>query len=242
MIISVIPYTSAIKTNLVKNRNIVVIDVLRAGSVMITALAHGANAFIPARSADEALRISAGMPNKSYLLGGERDTKIINGFSLGNSPLGYTTEVVKNKTIILATSNGTKALNALQGTKRVFIGAFLNLSALVEQLINLEDIVLVCSGTNDNFSMDDAMCAAMIINRIMERKKADLSDMALTLQMAFHNGSHNLRKLLNDCYHLNLLVRNGFEEDVDYCLQVDLFSTVPEMYDGKISCPHTIFT
>ena len=240
MTIDIIPYASAIRPDLIKNRIVVVIDVLRAGSVMVTALAHGAKAFLPAVSVKEALRIASEIPAVDCLLGGERDTKIINGFDLGNSPLDYTEEKVKGKTVVLATSNGTKALNALQDSSHIFIGTFLNMRALAEKLATLDELVLVCSGTNNNFSMDDALCASVIIDRISEKKPVKLSDLALTIQKAFHDKSLKSHEQLRDCYHMNLLIRNGFKRDVDYCLQENLFDIVPEMYDGKIIVPGKI--
>ena len=237
MIIDIIPYASAIQPDLVKNRSVVVIDVLRAGSVMITALAHGAKAFIPAATLKDAFQVASGISLNECLLGGERDTKIIKGFDLGNSPLDYTEEKVKGKTIVLATSNGTKALKALEPAKRILIGTFLNLKALAKKLAGLEELVLVCSGTNNNFSMDDALCASKIIDHLAKQKQVELSDMALTLQKAFHDKTFSNREQLQDCYHLNLLIKNGFERDVDYCLQENLFEIVPEMHDGKIVIP-----
>ena len=237
MIIDIIPYASAIRSDLVKNRSVVVIDVLRASSVMITALAHGAKAFIPAATVKDAFQVASGISDDECLLGGERDTKIVKGFDLGNSPLDYTEEKVQGKTIVLATSNGTKALKALEQAKRIFIGTFLNMKALTEKLAELDELVLVCSGTNNNFSMDDALCASKIVDHIAAKKQVKLSDMALTLQKAFHDKTISNREQLQDCYHLNLLIRNGFEGDVDYCLQEDLFEIVPEMREGTIVVP-----
>ncbi len=237
MIIDIIPYASTIRPDLIQNRNVVVIDVLRASSVMVTALAHGAKAFVPAASVDEALQLADHIPTEERLLGGERDTKIIPGFDLGNSPLDYTEERVKDKTLVLATSNGTKALNALHDATRIFIGSFLNLRALTEKLADLDEVVLVCSGTNNNFSMDDALCASKIIDRLKEKQEVRLSDLALTIQSAFSDKNRSSREVLHDCYHLNLLIRNGFEKDVNYCLQENLFDLVPEMVAGKIIVP-----
>lgn len=240
VIIDIIPYASAIRPDLIKSRSVVVIDVLRASSVMVTALAHGAKAFIPATTVKDALNKVSEIPEEERLLCGERNTKIIKGFDLGNSPLDYTEEKVRGKTIVLATSNGTKALNALRDAKSVYIGAFLNMQAITEKLADLDELVLACSGTNNNFSMDDALCASMMIDRIAERKEISLSDMASTIQKAFHDKSLTHREQLNDCYHLNLLIRNGFENDVNYCLKESIFDLVPEMHDGKIIVVETV--
>ncbi len=234
MKIDVIPYASAIRPDLIKNRNVVVIDVLRASSVIVTALANGANAFIPVSTVDEARQKAIMLHDEGILLCGERDTKTIDGFHLGNSPQAYTRSKVEGKTLIFTTSNGTKALNQLQKAAEVFIGSFLNMKALVHLFSDLEDVVLVCSGTNNNFSMDDAMCAALFIDEIMKKKAVLLSDLSITLLKAFQKDNGNLPLLLKDCYHLNLLKRNGFGEDVNYCLQKNSSDVVPEMKSGRI--------
>ena len=234
MKIDVIPYASAIRPDIVKNRHVVVIDVLRASSVMITALANGARAFVPVQTVEEARQNAAGYPSGEVLLCGERNTQTIEGFHLGNSPLDYTREKVAGKTLILTTSNGTQALNRLQTAARVFIGSFLNMEALLQYFIPMEEVVLVCSGTNNNFSMDDAMCAALFIDEMGKKKPVELSDMAITLHKAYQKDHGDLKTLLRDCYHLNLLKRNGFGRDVDYCLQKSILDVVPEMKEGII--------
>lgn len=234
MKIDVIPYASAIRPDLIKNRHVIVIDVLRASSVMITALANGAKAFIPVMTVEEAHQKARELPGEKVLLCGERDTQIIDGFHLGNSPQDYMRDKVQGKTLIFTTSNGTQALNRLQEASEIFIGSFLNMNALVGKFQTLDNVVLVCSGTNNNFSMDDAMCAALFIDEIMKKKAVALSDFSIMLLKAFHKDNGDLHKLLKDCYHLNLLKHNGFEKDVEYCLQKNSSDVVPEMKDGRI--------
>lgn len=234
MKIDVIPYASAIRPDLIKNRNVVVIDVLRASSVMVTALANGANAFIPVSTVDEARQKAVMLHDEEILLCGERDTKTIDGFHLGNSPQAYTQDNVAGKTLIFTTSNGTRALNRLEKAAEVFIGSFLNTEALVNRFLRLDNVVLVCSGTNNNFSMDDAMCAALFIDEIIKKKAVILSDLSITLLKAFQKERGDLHLLLKDCYHLNLLKRNGFGDDVEYCLQKSISNMVPEMKNGRI--------
>jgi len=234
MTLDIIPYASAIRTDLIAGKTVVVIDVLRATSVMLTAFAHGALSFIPVETKEKALQKASTLPEGSFMLGGERYTRIVEGFNLGNSPLDYTHERVNGKHIILTTSNGTKALNALKGAKEIFIGAFLNAQAVTAKLSNSQNIALICSGTNNTFSMDDGMCAAMITDLLLKKHHVGLSDMAISLHKAYLSNTGKLKTLLKGCYHLNLLIRNGFEQDVDYCLQTGIFSFVPWMIGEKI--------
>jgi 2-phosphosulfolactate phosphatase len=234
MKIDVIPYASAIRPDLIANRHVVVIDVLRASSVIVTALGNGARAMIPVTTVKQARQKAKAFPEEDFLLCGERDTQLIDGFHLGNSPLEYSRQTVAGKTLIFTTSNGTQALNRLQEAREVTIGAFLNMQALVNRLSSLEEVVLACSGTNNNFSMDDAMCAALFIDKMMKKKPVTLSDLAITLHKAWLKDEGNTEVLLKDCYHLNLLKRNGFGEDVKYCLQENVFDLVPVFQNGEI--------
>ncbi len=232
MKISVIPYAAAARPELTLDKTVVVIDVLRATSVMITALTNGARDIIPTLSPEEALQKSMLYNAEEVLLAGEQQAVKIEGFHLGNSPLEYTPEKVSGKTIIMSTTNGTKALNSCLNAKAVLIGAFLNAEAVISELTEKEEeeIVLFCSGTNNNFSLDDGMCAAMIINGLIKQPagKPNLSDFANLLLQAYN--SHNtLSESLKECYHLNLLKQKGFENDVTYCLQKSLYKIVPKM-------------
>ena len=234
MNLDIIPYASAIRPDLTAGKTVVVIDVLRASSVMVTALTNGARSFVPVQTVEEAKAVAARFPLEEVLLAGERDTRLIEGFHLGNSPLAYTKERVWGKTIILTTSNGTQALNSIKGAERVLIGAFLNMNALVSIIEKSKEIVLICAGTNNTFSMDDGMCAAMITDELMKKTAVTLTDFALTLHKAYQTEKENLRTLLTDCYHLNLLIKNGFKKDVEFCLQVNKYGVVPEMREGAI--------
>jgi len=228
--ISIIPYTAAARPELTQDKTVVVIDVLRATSVMVHALFNGAREIIPAVSPEEALQKSLLYHTNEVLLAGEQQTVKIEGFHLGNSPLEYTPEKVAGKTIIISTTNGTKALNSCLNAKQVIIGSFLNAGAVVNKLTDKEDVVLFCSGTNNNFSLDDGLCAALITDGIVKQKKdaVELSDFAQLLLNAYHYND-NITKSLQKCYHLNLLKQRGFENDVTFCLQNNIFNIVPQM-------------
>ena len=229
MNINVIPYTAAARPELTENKTVVVIDVLRATSVMLNALANGAKEIIPAVSPEEALQKSFLYNVEDVVLGGERNATKIEGFHLGNSPQEYTRENIYGKTVIITTTNGTRALNSCLNAKKVFIGAFLNANAVINQIKDEEEVALFCSGTNNNFSLDDGMCAAMIIDGLSKVRKTRLSDFAHLLLASYRTNPDNLEILLHDCYHLNLLKQKGFDRDVTFCFQKSLYNNVPKM-------------
>ncbi len=232
MKIEIVPFASAVSKKNITRKTVVVIDVLRATSVMITALQNGAKEIIPCETIDEAKQIALGFPSGSYLLCGERNAVKIEGFDLGNSPLEFTRITVENKTIIITTTNGTKALNACMKAKKVLIGSFLNAGAIAKNIQELNELVLVCSGTNGRFSLDDGMCAVMIINVISEEKNVDIDDLGQVLHAMYKNKHGDLYKLLQDAYHLKLLLKKGYKNDVDYCLQTNTTNLIP-VFDLK---------
>ena len=232
MEISVIPFAGAENKLRLKNKTVVVIDVLRATSVMITALENGAEKIIPVLSVEEALSTTKKLEKDSYLLCGERDAFKIDGFDLGNSPLEYTPDRIKGKTIVMTTTNGTKALQACQDSKEVLIGAFMNAEAVAEKFLNIKELVLFCAGTRGRFSMDDGMCAAMIISNLSKQKKVYPDDLGKLLLNTYNYENGNLKVLLKNASHLNYLVENGFEKDVTFCLQKNTTDLIP-FYDSK---------
>lgn len=230
----VIPFATAVKPESVTGKTIVVIDVLRATSVMITALKNGAKNIILARTVEEARKISKRLAPDTFLLCGERDAVKIEGFDLGNSPLEFDRARVKGKTIIMTTSNGTKALNACREAAKMHIGAFLNTRAVAEKIKNEKEVILVCSGTAGQFSLDDALCAAMIMEELSKSTAVKPDDLGLALMQIWKSGKGELQTLLKDAFHLNYLLQKGFSSDVSYCLQKNITSIVPVFRNGEI--------
>src|SRR4051812_34023124 len=105
---------------------VVIIDILRATSAICTAFHHGAEKMIPVATIEEARLYKA----KGYLTGAERDAIPVEGFDFGNSPYSYMDEDVKDKTIVITTTNGTQAIDAAKDAYKVVIGSFLNIDAL----------------------------------------------------------------------------------------------------------------
>lgn len=211
-------------------RVVVVIDVLRATSVMATALANGATKVKTVQAPQQALTLKT--QNTNLLLAGERNAIKLAGFDFGNSPLEMHRELIEGKEIILCTSNGTQAVASSHRAKRVFTAAFVNMKAVVDQLVLLEeDITIICSGTNGQFSLDDCLAAGVLVNRLTSTKDYKLSDSAQSMSLAIKD-ENTLHESLKDCYHLKLLKFKGFQEDVDYCLTLDSLKVVPQLKNG----------
>lgn len=223
-------------------KTLVVIDVLRASNTIITALANGAKEIIPVGSVDSAVKISRSLFGGSTILGGERNTKKIEGFNLGNSPSEYSPEKVKSKTIVLFTTNGSKAVLKGKFSGILFVCGFINIAAVVKELSkSSEDIEIICSGNAGTFSMEDAVCAGMIINELKSiDKNILLSDSANAASVLYKTFGKNILKLLKETEHGRILIENGFEEDIIFCSKLNTTEVIPylsgnviKLYSGK---------
>lgn len=218
-----------------KDKTTVVIDVLRASSTIITALNNGAKEIIPVAGIESAIKLSGGMFGGHTLLCGERNTKKIDGFALGNSPFEFTKEIVNNKTIVLYTSNGTKALVKSKFSENLFIGSFLNLNFLTNHLLSLnKNLEIVCAGSNNHFSIEDSLCAGFICDRILQKEKnAILTDSAKATVALKKKLNQNILETLLDSDHGKILIENGFEKDIEYCAQNSVIDLIPFYNNGS---------
>jgi 2-phosphosulfolactate phosphatase len=207
----------------------VIIDVLRATSTIVNALNNGAKEIIPVASVEFAVKVSGGMFGGLTLLGGERNTKKIEGFALGNSPLEYSAKLVKGKSIILYTTNGTKAVVKAKFSKNLYICSFLNLSAVAEYISKLDtDFEILCAGRNNSFSLEDTVCAGKLISEILKVKpELNLSDTAKASIALNKTFGKNLNKMLAETEHGKLLLENGFEDDIKFCSKLNTTNAIP---------------
>src|SRR4030066_251224 len=157
------------------NRSVVVLDILRATSVIVHALSQGAKEFIPVLSVEEAFEKKKGFPPRTTFLGGEKDTQPIEGFDLGNSPREYVTEKIKDKKIILRTTNGTRAFHLVSPAKEVMVGSFFNVEATAGRCLTLGwDLLIFPSGDEGRFSLEDTVCGGMIIDLTLKNGRQDI--------------------------------------------------------------------
>jgi 2-phosphosulfolactate phosphatase len=230
-----------IKEEDLAGRGVVVIDVLRATTTIVTALANGAKAVVPAASSEEAVRLTANLEKNGILLAGERKALKIEGFQLGNSPREMTPEVVAGKTIFLATTNGTPALVAAQGGAPVLVGAAVNFSALAERaravFTERGDLAIVCAGREKQFALEDAYTAGRLIKAVKKGvppKKLALND-AATVALDLTARYKNWRDALQLCDAARQLAEVDLAADVAFSAKADRFAAVPVYADRRIT-------
>ncbi len=220
----------------VADRTAVVIDVLRATSSIVEALASGARGLYPVSSIEEALRLANTLGREDVLLCGERKCLPIEGFDLGNSPAEFTAARVGGKTLVMSTTNGTAAMSLAAGASRVMVASFLNLTAAVEELARAEaDPVLICAGRDRHFGLEDAVLAGEVAARLMEARPGEweLNDgaraaVALARELSVDAG------FLASTEAGRSLTAAGLVEDLAFCAQVDRHAVVPVLQDRQI--------
>jgi 2-phosphosulfolactate phosphatase len=224
----------------VQGRVVAVIDVLRASTTIAIALANDARAVLPFESSEEMITRSKQLERASFLLAGERRMLKIEGFDLGNSPLEHTREVVEGKTILLTTTNGTKALLAMQGARDVVVASYVNLTAVSAMLRTAlrggHDITLVCAGQDRQFALEDAACAGRYVHHVSKRlATVDTNDAAYAASLIDKKFGDNLMRLFNTAAHGRALAAAGFGEDLAACAAVDSYPVVPIYQDRQIT-------
>ena len=220
-------------------RGVVVIDVLRATSSIVTALSAGAKAIVPAATSEEAVRLTANLERDGIVLAGERRMVKIEGFGLGNSPREMTPDAVRGKTVFLATTNGTPALVAAQGGDPVLVAAALNFSAVADRaravFAERGDLVIICAGREKQFALEDAYTAGRLIKAVKKgARKVSLNDAAqVSLDLAAQQGGWQDAFDASDA--ARQLVETGLGDDVAYCAHPDRFSVVPVYAERRIT-------
>ena len=240
MKIQVVPTAQQAQDIDCNGKTAVVIDVLRATSVITTALDNGAQEVIPVRTVEEAQSLYATSDASKTLRGGERNALKIEGFDLSNSPLEYKKKVVEGKTIIITTTNGTNAINNVKGADEVVLACFRNVTAVADHLVGLShrgsrDIIIVCAGTEGRFSLDDGLCAGMLIELLKQQIEVETDDLGLLVTQYYQQNKTNLLGALSGCFHLKRLFTMGFYDDIRFCLETNCVTTVPVVQEGKIT-------
>lgn len=220
----------------VKGRTVVVIDVLRASSTIATALANGARAIVPVPDMAEAGKLASNLDPSSFLLGGERGGEKIEGYHLGNSPLEYSRRTVSERTIIYNTTNGTVAIGQARQAQHLVVGSFLNASRIVEFVQEKElDVAVICAGWRNRVALEDTLCAGLILSRLWNDTEPVLcSDTAHIAFTQYQNDRHAISEALRRCNHAQWLAARGYEEDVEYCLQIDKLPVLPYFDDSRL--------
>lgn len=214
----------------IHQKNVVVIDILRATTTMCTAFKNGATEILPvAKPAD-----AAALQKMGWIAAAERHGETVPGFDLGNSPQDFTKESVYGKKIAITTTNGTRALQMCESAKAVFVGSFLNLSQLTNELQHRgDDLLLFCAGWKDKFNLEDTLFAGAVATELSA--EFDIFDDATLAAIDLYNSAKNdLNKYLQKASHVKRFKSLHIESDLDVCLKIDSAPVLPVFKNGVI--------
>ena len=213
----------------------VIVDIFRATSTIVAGLASGVTHVVPVANVEDALNYKSESDeknNEKYVTAGERNGEKVEGFDIGNSPFEHMAQEFKK--IVMTTTNGTQAIEAVKSTaEQVIIASFLNLKAITNYLKSQnKDVVIVCAGWKGRFNAEDSLFAGALALKL----KSDFwweGDETLFASHSYSSVKNNLPKMLKQSSHYKRLKENGVEDDMDFCLQIDKFKNVP-ILNGNI--------
>lgn len=219
----------------VSNSIVVIIDVLRATSTIASALYNGAKCVIPVDSVSRCIELGKQIDG---ITAGERDGKVADGLSYGNSPFEYPREFIQGKTLVLTTTNGTRLLHmALErGAKEIITGSFSNLTAVCDHLVEMnEHVILGCAAWKDKINMEDMLFAGAVISRVRENFTINC-DSSHIAEAMYEKGYKDLFGFMkkNNASHYHRLMGYGLEKDIRHCLDEDTANVLPIYRDGKL--------
>lgn len=211
-----------------ESATVVVVDVVRATTTLVEALANGARAIYATASTEEAVKLAQSLGREDTLLCGERKGSKVPGFDLGNSPREFTRAAVGGKRLVMSTTNGTRALAKGQHSARLLTGAFTNLSAVARAVDGADRIVVLCAGREGRFTLDDALCAGYLVRKVQGERECVMNDASQAVA-AWAGFREPTRKFLETTDGGRALVEIGLGEDLDVCAEIDRHDVVAEM-------------
>ncbi|WP_297336945.1 2-phosphosulfolactate phosphatase [Algoriphagus sp.] len=210
---------------------VVVVDIFRATSTMIAALANGIEEISTFADLDACKEMKA----QGYLIAGERNGQTLEGFDLGNSPVAFLKSDFSGQKLAMTTTNGTLAISQSNSADEILIGAFPNLSATITYLQKQKkDVLIHCAGWKGRFNLEDSLYAGALIKSLESSHQAD-EDGALAMKSLFEKEGHQMKAYLSQASHAKRLQNHGIEQDIDFCLTLDLYELVGKVENGKVS-------
>jgi 2-phosphosulfolactate phosphatase len=202
-------------------KTVVIVDIFRASSTMVTALSNGVQTIVPVRDLDECKAYK----KEGWLIAGERDGKQAEGFDLGNSPTAYLNQTYAGKNLAMTTTNGTRAISlARDQAAEVLIGSFLNLQATADYLqASTRDVLVLCAGWKGKFNLEDSLYAGALSLSLEWKHDCDAT---LGMESLYEKVSKNLSGFLKNASHAKRLQNHNLEKDMDFCLDIDHFKSV----------------
>jgi 2-phosphosulfolactate phosphatase len=215
-----------------KNKIIIIVDILRASTMITTLFENGAKRIIPVTSLEEALEYK----KNGFLVVAERNGKKVEFADFDNSPFSFMGEKVIGKTLVYSSTNGTNTINLAKNSETILIASFLNLSAVSDFLYKeRKDILIVCSGWKGNYCIEDSLFAGALANDLINKASHQtICDSSLTSIDLWNLAKNDLAKYIQKISQYKRLKDFGFDQIVDYCFQLDISKVIPVYKEESI--------
>lgn len=235
MRIDVIPTVDDIKTEGLFQKTVVIVDILRTSSTIISALANGSDFIIPTKTVGEAKALKN--ENPDYQLAGDRFYKKIPGFDFGNSPSSFSVTSQLNKTIVLTTTNGTRAIQKAMKGEKLLIGGFLNGEYCMKQALALKrDIALLAVGYQNEFSLEDGLASGFLIDMLKKHyhDSIEINDFGIAMFGMYKYYEGNLKTIIKSTQTAKKLIQLGHGHDVEFSSQMNIYPVCPYINNDQI--------
>lgn len=215
----------------IDNSIVIVTDIFRATSCMVTAFAYGIESILPVATIDECKDLQA----RGYIGAAERNAQKVEGFELDNSPFSYMDERLIGAKIAMTTTNGTLSITkAKSAAVKVLAGAFLNLNAIVKYLQTQPyDVLVLCAGWKGRPNLEDTLFAGAVVDALKDEYFV-AEDSAILAMRTYQQAKDDMIGYLANSSHIRRLHRLGINKDISYCLQKDLYDVVPVLRGNEL--------
>lgn len=204
---------------------VVVTDILRASSAIVTAFMNGVNRIIPVGTLEEAKAYK----EKGYMVAAERDGIVRDFADFGNSPYNFTREQVHGKEIVYSTTNGTNAIQLASFGSQVLIGAYLNISALARHVREEgKDLLVLCAGWKNKFNLEDTLFAGALAEMVLiDDRYYTICDATLGAMDLYDAAKVDMLGYIEKVAQRHRLKKNNLDDVIGYCHEFDRTELIP---------------
>ncbi len=211
---------------------VVIVDILRATSAIITAFMNGANRIIPVATLEEAKAYK----EKGFMVAAERDGIVRDFADFGNSPFNFTRNRIGGKDIVYSTTNGTQSITMASNCYRVLIGAYLNLSSMVQYIANKNhDVLVLCAGWKNKFNLEDSLFAGALAEKVLENNNFyTICDSTLASIDLWNIARKDLMGYIDKAAQRHRLKKNKLDDVIEYCHTPDQTDIIPALKENYL--------
>ena len=212
---------------------VVIVDILRATSAIVTAFMNGVKRIIPVATLEEAQEYKL----KGYFVAAERDGIVRDFADFGNSPYNFKREIIENRDIVYSTTNGTNCIKMAAGSYRVLIGAYLNIEALASFIAGEKrDLIILCAGWKNKFNLEDSIFAGALSEAVLQHTHyVTICDSAHASMDLWNMARHDIMGYIEKAAQRHRLKKNKLDDVIEYCHTQNLTTVIPALKDNYIT-------